>query len=494
MCFEGAATLDTTVSNTSAHASPIPLVVDLDGTLTDVDTLHEAAMRYVAKAPLRAPFEMMQWLLHGKAHLKERLAGVASGASGNLPWSEPVLALITEAKAAGRPVILCTASDAGTAREIADHLSCFDDVIASDGSRNLSGSAKARELVARYGDRGFDYVGNAKVDLKVWPHAREAIIVSSDKNLVREAERIGNVSRVLPGARASLRDWLRQLRLHQWAKNLLLFVPLVAAQRWADLGAIWTVFLGFLSFGVIASTTYILNDLFDIEADRQHPSKKNRPLAAGRIPTLHAVVAVPVGLAAGLLLALSVGTPFLLAALTYVIVTTAYSMFLKRLVLIDVLTLAGLFTLRIVAGAVAISNALSPWLLMFSIFLFLSLAYLKRYVELAAAKRKRSVAGRGYMVRDMPVVLALGVGAGYSALVVLALYLFSDAALVLYSSPYLIIVAIPIMGYWLSYMWLLALRGQMHHDPVLHAVRDRHSLVVALLFFSVFMLGAQFSI
>ena len=272
---------------------------------------------------------------------------------------------------------------------------------------------------------------------------------------------------------------------------LLLFVPLVAAQIWADLSALWTVALGFVSFGIIASATYILNDLFDIEADRQHASKKNRPLAAGRIPTLQAVMSVLLGLAAGLLLAASIGILFLLTALTYVMVTTAYSMYLKRLVLIDAITLAGLFTLRIVAGSVAISNALSPWLLMFSIFFFLSLAYLKRYVELADKKRRQKVADRGYMAQDLPIILALGIGAGYSSLVVLALYLFSDAALLRYAFPYLLVVAIPIIGYWMSYMWLLALRGEMHHDPVLYAVRDRHSLVVAALFFATFIMSAQ---
>lgn len=469
----------------------VPLVVDLDGTLTVVDTLHEAAVRFFTTSPLTAPWHLMRWLRGGKAHMKSRLREAAVCDPAALPWSEKVHELITEAREAGRPVVLCTASDEGMARDIADHLGCFDDVMASDGARNLSGAAKAQALVDRYGECGFDYVGNSKADIPVWGRAREAIVVSSDASLVANARRAGNVSLVLPPVRAELRDWVRQLRLHQWAKNTLLFVPLFAAQRLDDLAALWTVTIASFAFGVIASSTYVLNDLFDLEADRLHAKKRDRPLAAGRIPTLQAVVFIPVGLAIGLLLSFLVGVQFFWVAVAYIVATTAYSLLLKQLVLIDVITLAGLFTLRIGAGAVAIASTLSPWLLMFSIFLFLSLAYLKRYVELAGASRSKKIAGRGYMAQDLAMVMTLGIGSGYSALVVLALYLFSDAALSLYASPYLIVVAVPIMGYWLSYMWLLAMRGQMGHDPVLHAVKDRHSLIVALLFFSVFVVGAQ---
>lgn len=471
----------------------MPLVIDLDGTLTVVDTLHEAAVRFFVAETLSAPLRLVSWLCKGKAHLKLQLRKNAICDPSTLPWSEDVQALIAEARTDGRPVVLCTASDMGTAQDIANHLGCFDDVMASDGVLNLAGDAKAKALVERYGQGGFDYVGNAKADLSVWAQAREAIVVSSNEDLVAQARRGGNVSRVLPGVRAGLGDWARQLRLHQWAKNLLLFVPLVAAQRWDGLGVIWTMIMAFLAFGIIASSTYILNDLFDLEADRAHVKKRERPLAAARIPTVQAVLAVPIGLTVGLLLALSISPAFFLVTLAYVAVTTAYSMYLKQLVLIDAITLAGLFTLRIVAGAVASTDVLSPWLLIFSIFLFLSLAYLKRYVELATTKRKGKISGRGYMTQDLPMVLALGVGAGYSALVVLALYLFSDAALSLYASPYMIVVAVPILGYWVSYMWMLAMRGQMSHDPVLHAVRDRHSLAVAALFFAVFVISAHFT-
>ncbi len=471
-----------------------PLIVDLDGTLTPIDTLHEAAVRYFVSAPLRAPVDLLRWLRFGKAQLKARLEECAPLDPARLPFTQSVLDLITQYRALGRQVVLCTASDTGTAERIAAHLGCFDLVMASDGTLNLAGSNKAAALVEAYGHGGFDYVGNSSADLPVWEAAGQAYVASNDSGLVAKATSRGNVAEVLEVPRATGHDWIRQLRLHQWVKNALLFVPLIAAQKYGDPALLMRLVVAFVSFGIIASSTYLMNDLFDLEADRAHVSKRSRPLAAGLIPTLTGVSLVPLGLVAGLLIALVVSRTFMLVAAIYIVTTMLYSFHLKRLVLIDCICLAGLFTLRVVAGSVVIAAALSQWLFLFSIFLFLSLAFLKRYVELREKKGRQAIAGRGYITRDLPLVLALGVGAGYAATVVLSLYLFSPEALAIYGNPYAIMIAVPVLCYWLSYMWMVASRGDMHHDPVLYALRDRHSLGTVAMFFTVFVVGAQLTV
>lgn len=470
--------------------SEVPLVVDLDGTLTPVDTLHEGAVGLFAGAPLRTLLQLPSWLAQGKAHLKREIALRHSIDPARLPWSEEVLSSINDAKSQGRKVVLCTASDRDTAERVAQHLGVFDQVLASDGIINLSGQAKVDALVDAFGEGGFDYIGNASPDVVVWSKSRRALVVSNDEKLISRARDVAQVCAILPAPRPTAQVWAKQLRLHQWAKNVLLFVPLIASQKILELLLFWQVAMAFFVFGLVASATYVMNDLFDLKADRLHAQKRNRPLAAGVIPTGHAVGAVVLGLVAGLLLAWAIGVNFLLVTLAYLVATITYSFVLKQIVLIDCVWLAGLFTLRVVVGAVVIESIPSYWLLMFSVFLFLSLAYLKRYIELRGKPRKQKIEGRGYMAEDMPVVFALGVGAGYAATVVLSLYLFSPQALALYGNPYAIVVAVPVIIYWLSYMWLRAHRGEMHHDPVLFALRDRTSFVTVALFFAIFFLGA----
>ena len=478
----------------SAQTAAIPLVVDLDGTLTPSDTLHETAVRYALSRPVEALINIPRWLTHGRAWLKQQLAVAAPLNVAALPYATSVTDQIEQARAAGSEIVLSTASDITVAQRISDHLGIFDRVMASDGEVNLAGENKANALIEVYGAGGFDYIGNSSADLPVWAKARNAYVVSSDASLIKRAEEVGNVAATLPAPTATMRDWVKQLRLHQWVKNALVFVPLIAAQRLDEVNLYLTLIMAFVALGVIASSTYVLNDLFDLEADRLHKSKRFRPLASGKISTLLAVLVVPSGLALGLLLAALVSWGFFGVTLVYILVTLVYSFALKRAVLIDCICLAGLFTLRIVAGAVAISNPLSHWLLLFSLFLFLSLAYLKRCIELKDATDGGKIAGRGYHAGDLPLITSLGIGASYAALIVLSLYLFSDAASALYQSPYTIVIAVPVFGYWISYMWLVALRGEMHHDPVLHALKDKTSIATIVLFFLVFFIGAQLNV
>jgi 4-hydroxybenzoate polyprenyltransferase len=296
---------------------------------------------------------------------------------------------------------------------------------------------------------------------------------------------------VFPRARAGLRTWARALRLHHWVKNALLFVPLLAAHHWSD-GAGWlNALLGFIAFGLCASSVYLANDLLDLESDRHHPRKRRRPLAAGALPIPAAVLATPLLLAASYLIAWQVSTAFVAWLTIYFGLTCCYSLGLKRLILVDCLTLAVLYTLRIVAGTVAVQVPMSFWALTFSGALFLSLALVKRYAELLVqqAAGRDKAHGRGYVISDLPVLRSLGVAAGYMAVVVLALYLNSPAVRQLYRTPELLALAVPIVVYWVSWLWLCATRGQMHDDPLVFAFKDRASLVAGALFALVMVAG-----
>ncbi|AVS69057.1 UbiA family prenyltransferase [Paracidovorax avenae] len=467
----------------SPSADMPPLVVDLDGTLLLTDMLHETSLQLVRDAPWKAAV-LPLWLAAGKAALKRRIAGQVDVAVAHLPYNQPLVAWLREQHAAGRRIVLCTASDQALADAIAAHLGCFDAVMASDGATNLAGPAKAAALVRTFGERGFDYAGNSRTDLPVWQAARAAIVVNAPASVARRAEALGNVQRSFPPAAAGAAAWRKALRLHQWMKNLLLFVPLMAAHRVGD-GAAWMqLFVAFLAFGLCASSVYLANDLLDLESDRQHPRKRLRPFAAGTLPAWQGVALVPVLAGASLWLAWATGPAFLGWLLVYFVTTWAYSLVLKRWALVDCVALAVLYTLRVVAGAAAVAQPLSFWLIASSGFLFLSLAFVKRYAELLVqqAAGKTQAHGRGYLTSDAPIVQSLGVASGYTAVVVLALYLNSDTVLTMYRTPGLIWIAVPALAFWVSWMWLQAARGQMHDDPLVFAFKDRASLVAGAVF------------
>ncbi len=470
----------------------IPLAVDLDGTLIRSDTLHEAALRVLREQPLgllMLPF----WLCHGKAVLKQRLATLAPVHPGSLPYNQPLLDWLNAQRAQGRRLLLCTASDRRTAEVIAAHLCIFDEVLASDGSTNLSGHSKAAALERRFGIHGFDYAGNARADLPVWQRARKAVVVNASAAVEREARAIAEVDRSFPAPRSGIGVLLRALRVHQWSKNLLLLVAPLAAHLLPNAERAAQLLLAFFAFGLCASAVYICNDLFDLDSDRLHPRKKARPFAAGQLPVLTGILLVPLLLSAALLCALLVAPAFLGWLLVYFSLTCAYSCGLKRLVLIDCLLLAMLYTLRIVAGAAAVDVSLSFWLLACSAFMFLSLAFVKRYAELQvqSTHRRDRVHGRGYLTSDAPLVQCLGVVSGYASVLVLALYLNSETVVQLYHTPELIWSAVPVHLFWLSWMWMKAHRGQMHDDPLLFALSDKASLFAGLAFALVLLTASR---
>ncbi|MDD4904612.1 MAG: UbiA family prenyltransferase [Methylobacter tundripaludum] len=467
-----------------------PLVVDLDGTLIRTDMLHESALRVLRDNPFDILF-IPYWLSQGKAVLKRNLSNRTDFDPSSLPYNRDLLDWLKQQQTQGRKLILCTASDHSIAISISEYLGIFDEVMASDGATNLAGKHKAEALEQRFGHAGFDYAGNSRADLKVWQSARRGIVVNASADVVKKAGAFCEVERVFPSASLDFAGWRRVLRVHQWMKNLLLFVPLLAAHQITNLDAWQCLILAFFSFSLCASSVYIVNDLLDLESDRQHPRKCNRPFASGLATASMGVVLAPLLLLGSLALALHVGGNFLSWLLFYFVLTCAYSWSLKRLMLLDCLTLAMLYTLRIVAGAAAMSMGLSFWLLAFSVFLFLSLAFVKRYAELEVQllNGQQKAHGRGYYTSDAPLLQTMGITSGYAAVLVLAFYLNSDAVIQLYQTPEFIWGTVPVMLFWISWMWMKAHRGEMHDDPLVFAVKDKASLLAGGAFAAILVIG-----
>ena len=449
-----------------------PLVVDLDGTLCRTDTLWEtffAAWRRYWWLPLAVPL----WLLRGRSAFKRRLASVALPDIASLPWNSAVTDALRDARAAGRTTVLATAADDRVAQACAAELGLFDRVIASDGIRNLKAHTKAEQLVALFGEQGFDYIGDSRADLAVWPHAAQRFTVSS--LLPAGGQR-------LPGTPAAggVGRWLKLLRVRHWVKNVLVFVALLAAHQWAVAASWHTILLTFAAFCAVCSSIYVVNDLFDLASDRAHPSKRRRPLAAGDLQLAPAALASGALLAGGLVLAWLAGWAAVAVIGAYVLVNAGYTSWLKRLPVYDVFCLAGLYTLRIVAGAVAVGVPLSAWLAAFSVFAFLSLALLKRAADIDRLAPDQALPGRGYTGRDAAFVNGFGVGAAIAACLVLALYVASDQVSTLYGDPLWLWGMVAVVLLWLARMWRLAMAGLMDDDPVLFATRDAVSWGCAL--------------
>ncbi len=465
-------------------ATPLPpLYVDLDGTLIATDLLHESMLKLFRASPvslLRLPF----WLMRGKAYMKRRIAERVEVDPQALPYRQEVLETIQRAREQGRRVVLATASDTVLAKPVAEHLGVFDGVIGSDGAVNLSGERKLEAIRRDAGGQPFSYAGDRPVDLDVWRGAASAVVVSASKSLRRRASAVTQVAQEIDVPGPTWRQWLYGLRLHQWLKNLLVFVPVLPIMNAAE-PQMWLAALSmFFAFGLCASAIYVFNDLLDLEADRQHKRKRKRPFASGAIPISQGIVAGILLLIAAAVLAVST-LPWIACAtlVGYVALTTAYSVWLKRRMLVDVFTLAALYTSRILAGGAAIEVAPSFWLLGLSVFMFLSLALAKRYVEIRElrASGRSAITGRAYHASDDVFVLATGVGAGQLSILTLSIYLNDPIVAEQYVYPYVLWLLCPLLLYWLVRIWLKAHRGQMHDDPLVFAATDRVSRMIILL-------------
>lgn len=461
-----------------------PLCVDLDGTLIAGDCLWEGVVRLAFRHPLRLVGACLR-LPSGKAAFKAAVAAGDDLDPAGLPYRREVIEWLGQERASGRRLVLATAADRQVADAVAAHLGLFDEVLCSDGAVNLGSQAKRDALVRRFGKGGFDYAGDhGRKDLPVFEASGGGVLVAAPDGLAeRLAARGIPVLRRFSGEGFGPQVLLKALRVHQWVKNLLIFVPLLTAHLLFDLSAWSTSALAFLAFSLLASGTYLVNDLHDLQNDRRHPSKHRRPLASGRLP-----IPGGIALAAGLIAAgISIGAlllpvAFLGVLLGYLGLTLAYSFFLKSRLLVDVVGLALLYTIRIVAGAMAIGVALSPWLLMFSLFVFTSLAFLKRYVELRRTEPSEDglIAGRGYSPQDAAIIRSVGPASGLLSVLVLGLYVQSPQVETLYRTPELLWLLVPLMVYWVTRIWFLAERGIVDDDPVEFAVKDWRTQVVVV--------------
>ena len=463
-----------------------PLYVDLDGTLTLTDTLMESVLLLVRRCPLNL-LRLLAWLPLGKAAFKRRMADAVRPDPALLPYHERFVQHLMDERERGRPLVLVSAADARIVHEVADHLGLFDDALGTGAQGpNLSGEHKREAIEAHARARGharWAYAGNSRDDLAVWRGAAEAIAVNASRGVVSALRRQHPQARVFERAPPSLRTVLRAIRLTQWSKNALLFMPLLAAHS-LDPEAWHRVLLAFLAFGLCASATYLVNDLLDLPSDRRHRLKRHRPLAAGALGIAQAVLLGLLLMMLAFVLAWQVLAGLAGMLLLYTATALAYSLYLKRQPLIDVLVLASLYTLRVGAGAIAAHVALSNWLLAISMFLFLSLSLVKRCAELEAlaAQARPAPPGRGYQVRDLVTLRAMGMAAGFGAVMVLALYIDSEKGREHYHQPEWLWVAAPLVLLWVMRIWLKTGRRELHdEDPLQFALHDGFTWMMVLL-------------
>jgi 4-hydroxybenzoate polyprenyltransferase len=419
----------------------------------------------------------------GRAALKRELADRARPSSSSFPYREAVITFIEDARSQGRAIYLVTAADQQIADSVAEHLGLFDGVFGSDGTRNLKGSEKASLLAETFGAGRFDYLGDASSDLSIWKAAGRAMTVNGSPTTMSRARDGGEVVEVLARPRGAVGALVRTLRPHQWMKNVLLFVPIFVGHRYDEIPIVLDVVIAFFAFSFCASAVYVLNDLLDLEVDRKHRSKRHRPLASGRVSIPAGMIMGVASLSAGLGLAIAfLPIQFVAALVGYIALTTMYTLYLKRKLLVDVITLALLFTYRVLAGGVAASVTVSFWLLVFSLFFFTGLAFVKRYSELVALAERQVdwVPGRNYGTADLEVVRAMGLSSGTAAVLVMCLYINSPDVHALYARAEILYLVAPVLLYWIGRVWFLAARNELDDDPVVFAVRDRISFLAGL--------------
>ena len=487
---------------TTSHDASCPLCVDLDGTLVDGDLLMQAAAEAMRSRPVRFVAAGLS-LLRGKAAFKSAVARAVPIDPETLDYRDSVLALMAEHRAGGGEVVLATAADESIAQAVAAHVGGFSAVIASDGTRNLRGEAKAVALAAAYPD-GFDYVGDSEVDLPIWRAARHAYAVPGPgadhaKSAEIDVTIVGEPEPEVPdhadaSSSSSLPPRLRLLRPHQWVKNTLIVIPFLASHQSPQVWDVVALAVMFACFCLAASAGYVINDLLDLSSDRRHPHKRHRPLASGAVTF---DTGLRIGIACFLISQIAAWTllPWqaAVALSLYQCATVSYSTWLKRLLLVDVITLAGLYTLRIYGGGMAVNVEPSFWLLSFSMAVFLSLAFAKRFAELDAQERESrgTNRARGYDAPDIPMVRTFGVACGIAAVLVMGIYINdSEVASDHYPTRLALWASCPLLFYWIARLWFIAGRGRLDEDPVVFTFRDRTSVVTGLLIVLSFVIAS----
>jgi 4-hydroxybenzoate polyprenyltransferase len=483
-----------TSSPTKVEATAEFLCTDLDGTLLIGDSFWESFLSLIG-THVWYVFLVPFWLLRGKAAIKHEIARRVTLNASNFPMRHELVEFLRGEKSKGRKLILATGSDVKIARSVADFLGLFDAVLASDGDTNLTGEKKRQAIQELVGQKGFDYVGNGWDDVPVWRAANAAIAVGPSTRLLTRLRKTMTVAQVFGNRENYSASLWQSLRPQHWVKNLLVFVPIVMAHEVRDRTRMLHVLICFLSFSIAASGVYVLNDLLDLEDDRHHPEKKYRGFACGKVPLWVGLALVPLLFAAALLSAWLLSPALGALIALYLLGTTAYSIYAKRVPIVDVLFLAGLYLLRILAGGVSANVPVSFWLLAFSMFLLLSLAFTKRHAELIAQKNSNEdlqsrESKRGYRLQDLDLVRQFGVSSGYLSVLVLALYVNGKEVTALYRRPQVIWLACPLLLFWISRTWFLANRGKLSEDPVVFAARDPVSYLLGLCLIIILLLAS----
>ena len=457
----------------------VPLCVDLDGTLVRTDLLFESLMLALKVRPSLA-FRIPGWLLNGRAHLKQQLAEWADIDVSLLPYNEELLDWLKSEKQRGRKLYLVTAADSKVAFQIADFLGIFEEVLASDGDTNLKGESKSAKLVERFGKGCFDYAGDSSADLAVWPNGRKTIVVDASRKVRRQIDVLEDDLIEFDSRDSTVKEFLRAIRCYQWVKNVLVFVPVITSHTYTSLPVMLSGAMIFIAWSLVASGIYLSNDLLDLEADRAHHRKRKRPFASGALKISIGIVATPVLLAVGLGLALAISWQTAAMLGLYVVVSQAYSLHLKRRLLVDVFILAFLYTARVVGGGLATGNHATIWLLGFSCFLFLGLAFLKRCAELIRIRDagKQHLGNRGYGIDDLDMLERFGVASSFASVLVLSLYVHSNVAVDAYARPSALWAIVPLLLFWQCRLWIATSRGEMHDDPIVFSIKDRVSWAI----------------
>ena len=458
----------------------LPLYVDLDGTLIKSDVAQELIVQLIARPDLwRAGRRAMA---QGRAALKRFLSENLSFDAAALPYTEAVLDYIKAEKEKGRRVVLATAADQLVADQVAEHLGCFDGIIASSADHNLKGDAKL-DAIRADADGDFEYLGNDTPDLVIWKDAARVGIVNAPSRVKARALQDAEASLVVEDRPSVARGIIKAMRPHQWAKNVLVLLPLFFSHSYLNPGMLGAALLAMAVFSMCASAIYIINDLLDIEADRKHERKRNRPFAAGILSPKHGLLASGGLLATAFAVSLWQFNPMVTALFAlYILTTTLYSTWFKHKAAIDIVVLTGLYALRIFVGGVVIGVIVSPSLLNFSLFFFASLALMKRFTEiqkLEKSKTKDKV--RGYYLLDNQTILPMGITAGGLSVLTLTQYFGTEFVATTYGAPELLWLTAPLVLFWIFRAWLLAMRAQIDDDPVVFALRDKVSRIAILM-------------
>lgn len=456
------------------------IVCDLDGTLIKTDMLFESVFLLIKKNPIYILL-LPIWLAKGKAHLKSEIEKIIKINPESLPYNNDVISFLENEKNKGNKLVLATASNQNIANKIGDYLNIFDEVYGSSKDFNLKSKNKRDFLNDKFGKGKYSYIGDSSADLKVWKDSKFAYVIN---NGLAKKHKIDNLKEEIGDKpKSTLKLIIKEIRVYQWVKNFLLFIPALMAHK-TNLYIYTTLSISFIAFSLLASSVYVLNDLLDLEADRQHPRKKNRPFASGNLSLLYGFILLPILIVISFGLSISyLPFEFTLTLLIYYIITNLYSFKLKKLELLDIITLASLYTIRIISGGFAVDVPISPWLLAFSMFMFLSLALLKRYTELLTMlkENKLTASGRGYHVEDIDIIRSFGTASAYISILVYALYAYSEQVQVLYNKPIIMWVVAVLLLYWITRIWFLAHRGKMTDDPIVFTGKDYVSWIIGIL-------------